>query len=110
MKSPAMTATAPPPISHIEWSVGFPVKVRETSELNECDSLNPKMSRITPNAMMAIPMMLFITKRPRTTLLPPSGLYLQNERETRYAAFCRGTRCNWNSAGLLPDGSSRVVR
>ena len=54
---PAMTATAPPAMSHIDLSVGLPVKNLETSELNDWDSLNPNIRRTMPNAKTAKPMM-----------------------------------------------------
>src|SRR6185437_7734320 len=57
---PAITATAPPMISHMERSVGLPVKVRETSEVNECDSLNPKTSSTMPSARIPKPTILFM--------------------------------------------------
>lgn len=59
---PLMTARAPPAIIHMERSVGFPVNVRETSEVKERASLNPKISRIIPSAKMASPTMFFMVE------------------------------------------------
>lgn len=57
---PRTAATAPPMSIHMERSVGEPVKVRETSDENDWDSLKPKISRITPAAISAIPIAVFI--------------------------------------------------
>src|SRR3569833_1737745 len=57
---PTITATASPTINHIDRSVGLPVNVRETLELNEWDSLKPKISSTIPSARIASPIMLFI--------------------------------------------------
>ena len=50
----------PPIISHIDLSVGFPVKKRENEEPNEFDSLTPKTIRTIPAAKIAQPIALFI--------------------------------------------------
>src|SRR5205823_7770329 len=59
-KRPTITVTTPPTIIHMDRSVGFPVKNRDTSELNECDSLRPKTNSTIPSARMAKPTMLFM--------------------------------------------------
>src|SRR6185436_287528 len=48
MAMPRTAATAPPISIHIERSVGEPVKARDTSDVNECDSLKPNTSRSKP--------------------------------------------------------------
>src|ERR1051326_1574322 len=62
--SPAIMATAPPSSSHIERWVGLPVKKRETSELNEWDSLKPKTSSTMPAANNTKPTTLFMSQPP----------------------------------------------
>jgi hypothetical protein len=49
-KKPSTADPIPPTSSHIDLSVGLPAKNRETSELNESDSLMPKMTSATPPA------------------------------------------------------------
>jgi len=60
MAMPRTAATAPPISIHIERSVGEPVKARDTSDVNECDSLKPNTSRSKPAAISAIPIAVFI--------------------------------------------------
>ena len=50
INAPTIIAATPPIISHMDLSVGLPVKNRETSELNEWDSLKPKISNTIPTA------------------------------------------------------------
>ena len=65
MNKPAAPATinaTPPPIIHIEWSLGLPVNTRVTSEPKECDALTPNTVSAmpparTPNAMARIKVM-----------------------------------------------------
>src|SRR6266850_1061993 len=80
MKSPTITAAAPPTRNQIDRSVGLPVNVRETSELNEWDSLNPKINSTTPKASIASPMMLFIDHHVPGILSLHWGLYLNRGR------------------------------
>jgi hypothetical protein len=87
---PAMTARAPPEMNHIERSVGFPVKNRETSEPKECDSLKPKINKTIPAAKIARPTMfmaqtrildtgehwgLYLTKRELAAVLMPESRF-----------------------------------
>ena len=55
-----MLLTIPPIKSHMDLSVGAPVKKRETPDVNELTELTPKTSRTTPSTSNAIPMGLFI--------------------------------------------------
>jgi hypothetical protein len=59
----------------MERSVGFPVKVREISELKEWDSLNPKINRTIPRAKTAKPMILFIIEHALRTALQSLGFF-----------------------------------
>src|SRR5690349_16392311 len=63
MTIPAITATAPPAINHMERSLGLPEKNRETSELKECDSLKPKINKTMPSAKIASPTMFMPERR-----------------------------------------------
>jgi hypothetical protein len=53
-------------MNQIDRSVGFPVNVREMSELSECDSLKPKINSTIPRAKTANPMILFMLQHPVT--------------------------------------------
>src|SRR5206468_1626455 len=69
--NPITLATAPPIISHMALSVGEPVKVRETSELNEWFAWSPKNKRIIPPASRATEIALFISQPPVYLTMQP---------------------------------------
>jgi hypothetical protein len=60
MNNPAAAAIPPATSIHTERSVGELVKTRLTSELKDCDSLNPSTNRMMPPTSNAIPKGLFI--------------------------------------------------
>ena len=57
---PVMPAPMPQMSIHIDLSVGFPVKKRDTSDPKESDSLIPKATKAIPAANSPIPSALFI--------------------------------------------------
>ena len=62
-------------MNQIERSVGFPVNVREMSELKEWDSLKPKINNTIPSAKTAKPMILFIAEHGFGTALQSLGFF-----------------------------------
>jgi hypothetical protein len=56
-----MASTAPSTSIQIDSFVGEPLNVRDTSELNECEALNPKMRRIIPPTDNANPIAVFMS-------------------------------------------------
>ena len=50
LKNPVTEAAIPPKINQRVSSVGDPVKIRETSEVNDSDAFIPKNKRVIPNA------------------------------------------------------------
>ena len=55
-----MVEAIPPINSHIDLSVGLPVKKRDTSELNESVAFTPQIIRATPTPNKANPITLFM--------------------------------------------------
>ena len=60
MSAPTTMLAMPPTSSHMERSVGFPVKKRDTSELNESDSVMPMIVRRRPTINSAMPRILLM--------------------------------------------------
>jgi len=58
--APQIVAAMPPSKSQTALSVGFPVKNRETSELNESVALTPQIIKAMPTPNTANPIALFI--------------------------------------------------
>ena len=58
--APTVVAAMPPSSSHMDLSVGVPVKNRLASELNESEALIPKIISAIPTAKRASPMPFFI--------------------------------------------------
>jgi len=57
---PTIAEAMPPNNSHMDLSVGEPVKKRDTSELNESDAFRPNTIITMPAANSASPIPLFI--------------------------------------------------
>ena len=71
-------------MNQMERSVGFPVNVREMSELKEWDSLKPKINRTIPNAKIAKPMILFISEHAFRKGLQSLGFFPKTRNNLPY--------------------------
>ena len=85
-KRPVIPAAIPPISSHIDLSVGVPVKKRDTSEPKDSDALMPKIVSTIPAINSPMPSALFINSLSQCCLLFLSGdsssaLASPNERD-----------------------------